>query len=68
VSLLDLKALISYIAVRKASFSGVAVGRELNLSRSGVCLAARRGEAMIEETPEIGKKLMEKGGVGALIN
>jgi hypothetical protein len=46
--LADARGAICYIAIRKFGYHGVEVSKSLGLSRSGVVLAARRGEAIYE--------------------
>ena len=45
--------MICYFAVREMGRNGVEIGRILNLSRSGVSIAADRGEAMIQNNPSL---------------
>jgi hypothetical protein len=45
--------LICCWAVRYMSYSGAETGRYLNLSRSGVCVAVRRGEKMVQENKKL---------------
>lgn len=40
------------------SFIGVAVGKVLNMKRSGVCLAARRGEKIVQQNPGLREKVL----------
>lgn len=46
-----------YFAVRELEYSGVTVGNALNMKRSGVCLAARRGEKFVMQNPDIREKV-----------
>jgi len=43
------RSVISYLAVRRLGQSGVEVGRHVNLTRAGVCIAANRGESIVQE-------------------
>jgi REP element-mobilizing transposase RayT len=45
--------LICFWAVCHMSYSGAETGRYLNLSRSGVCVAVRRGEKMVQENKKL---------------
>jgi len=45
--IVDARSVICYIAVRLIGHSGVEVGRNVNLLRSGVSVAADRGERMV---------------------
>ncbi len=49
----DARGALCYIAVIKIGISGASVARTLNVSRAGVCLAARRGEEIYTMTPEL---------------
>lgn len=46
--LADARGAICYIAVRKMGYNGADVAKALNISRSGVSVAARRGDGIIE--------------------
>jgi transcriptional regulator len=39
---------VSYFAVRELGYNGSELGRMLRLSRSGVSLAAKRGEELVQ--------------------
>lgn len=54
----DAKAAICYLAVRECSFNGVAVARALNMSRSGVSVAVRRGGEIVSGNSVIRSKLI----------
>lgn len=58
IELADMRAAICYLAVRECDYSGVAVARALNMSRSGVSVAVRRGREIISENPELMGKLI----------
>jgi putative transposase len=45
--LADARALVCYLAVRRFGHLGVEVAKELNISRSGVSVAARRGARIV---------------------
>ncbi len=45
------RSVICYLAVRRAGHSGVDVGKQVNLLRSGVCVAAGRGEKIVLNDP-----------------
>lgn len=47
----DVRSVICYLAVRHVGHSGVEVGKYVNLRRSGVCVAADRGEKMVQSHP-----------------
>lgn len=51
------RALVCYCAVRVLGCNGAAVGRYLHMSRSAVCLAARRGEEEAARRPELVEQL-----------
>ncbi len=45
----DARSVISYFAVREMGRNGAELGRILNMSRSGVSIAADRGEALVRD-------------------
>lgn len=49
----DARGVICFLAVRKAGHSGIEVGRQVNLGRSGVSVAASRGEEMVKNAPAL---------------
>ncbi len=49
----EARAVICYLAVREAGHSGAEVGRQVNLRRAGVCVAARRGAQMVQNNPTL---------------
>lgn len=57
--LADMRAVICYLAVRECNFSGVAVARELNMTRSGVSVAVKRGVEIVNGNPAIWGKLVD---------
>jgi len=58
--LAEAKAVICYLAVRECGFNGVEVAQALNLSRSGVSVAAKRGGELMKENPGILERLVNK--------
>lgn len=58
--LADARAVICYWAVRKCGFNGVEVAGALNLSRSGVSVAVRRGCEIITGNPILMGELINK--------
>lgn len=57
--LVDARAAICYLAVRECNFSGVAVGRALHMTRSGVSVAVRRGGEIVRSNPVFREKLID---------
>ncbi len=57
--LADVRAAICYLAVRMCNFSGVAVARALNMTRSGVSVAVKRGEVIVSGNPTLRGKLID---------
>jgi chromosomal replication initiation ATPase DnaA len=51
--IVNARNIICYFAVREMGQNGVEIGKMLNLSRSGVSLAADRGEAMVRSNPSL---------------
>jgi len=49
----DVRSVICYLAVRKVGHSGVEVGKQMNLRRAGVSVAASRGEEKVKKDPEL---------------
>ena len=45
--LADARAVVSYFAVRELGYNGAELGKVLHLSRSGVSVAAKRGEELV---------------------
>lgn len=56
--IVEARGAVCYFAVRELEYSGVAVGEALNMKRSGVCLAARRGERFVLQNPDIREKVL----------
>ena len=57
--LADMRAAICYLAVRECNFSGVAVARKLNMTRSGVSVAVNRGGEIVNRNPALRGKLVD---------
>lgn len=57
--LVDARAAICYLAVRECNFSGVAVARALNMTRSGVSVAVRRGGEIVSGNPAFRDMLID---------
>ena len=57
--LADVRAAICYLAVRVCNFSGVVVARALNMTRSGVSVAVKRGEEIVSGNPTLRGKLVD---------
>jgi REP element-mobilizing transposase RayT len=55
--LVEARGVVCYLGVRELEKSGTAVGLVLNMKRSGVCLAARRGEEIVRQNPGMMEKL-----------
>ena len=49
----DARGALCYIAARKLGISGAEIARALNITRSGVVVAARRGEWILEQMPDL---------------
>jgi hypothetical protein len=56
----DARAAICHLAVREYNYSGVAVAKALNMSRSGVSVAIRRGVEVINGNPTLRETLIDK--------
>lgn len=56
--LVDARAVICHLAVREYNFNGVAVARALNMSRSGVSVAIKRGLDIISVRPALSATLL----------
>jgi len=54
------RAIICYLAVREFGFNGVEVARALNMSRSGVSVAVKRGCEILTGNPILCDKLVNK--------
>jgi REP element-mobilizing transposase RayT len=51
----EARSVICYFAVREAGYNGEKVGKVLNMTRSGVCTAAKRGEEIVRSNPSYRK-------------
>jgi chromosomal replication initiation ATPase DnaA len=49
----EVRSIVCYLAVRHVGESGIAVGRHLGLTRSGVSVAAGRGEQLVKNEPAL---------------
>ena len=49
----DARSMICYFVVREMGRNGAEIGRMLNISRSGVSIAADRGEVIIRDNPSL---------------
>jgi putative transposase len=56
--LVDARAVTCYLAVREYNFNGIAVARALNMSRSGVSVATKRGLDIINGNPALRATLL----------
>jgi REP element-mobilizing transposase RayT len=54
------RSIICYLAVRVIGYNGVEVGKQVNLRRAGVSVAADRGEKLVENDP------FDKGFIGQI--
>ena len=50
-SIADARSIICYLAVHRVGHNGVEVGKQVNLRRAGVSVAARRGEVKVKNDP-----------------
>jgi len=57
--LADVRAAICYLAVRECNFSGVTVARALNMTRSGVSVAVKRGGEIVSGNPALRSELVD---------
>jgi hypothetical protein len=60
LQIVEARGAICFLAVREIGYSGVAVGQMLNMNRSGVCIAARRGDILMQRNPRIKEQVMNK--------
>lgn len=56
----EARGIISFIAIRELRYTGLEVGKELNLGPAGVSIALRRGERILRGRTEIKEKILEK--------
>lgn len=54
----EARGVACYFAVRELEYSGVIVGDALRMKRSGVCLAARRGEVFVMQNQGVKEKVL----------
>jgi REP element-mobilizing transposase RayT len=54
----EARGIIVYLAIRELGYKGIEVGKELHLTSSGVSIAHRRGELLIQEKLEFKGKLL----------
>jgi len=57
--LVDVRAAICYLAVRECNYNGVAVARALNMTRSGVSVAVKRGVEIVSGNRALRDKLID---------
>jgi REP element-mobilizing transposase RayT len=57
--LVDMRAAVCYLAVRVCNFSGVAVAGALNMTRSGVSVAIKRGDVIVRGNPAMRSRLID---------
>lgn len=57
--LVAMRAAVCYLAVRVCNFSGVAVAEALNMTRSGVSVAVKRGGEIVGRDPALRGKLID---------
>jgi putative transposase len=55
----DMRAAVCYLAVRVCNFSGVAVAGALNMTRSGVSVAVKRGGEIVNGNPALRGRLID---------
>jgi REP element-mobilizing transposase RayT len=58
-SIVDARSVICYLAVRQVGHNGVEVGKQINLRRAGVSVAASRGEDRVRNDPVL-RALIDK--------
>lgn len=54
----EARGIIVCLAIRELGYKGIEVGKELHLTSSGVSIAVRRGELLIQDKPELKGKLL----------
>jgi hypothetical protein len=57
-SLAEARAMICYMAIRELGYSGLELGRELNLGSAGVSRALKRAESVFRENSEIKRSIL----------
>jgi REP element-mobilizing transposase RayT len=58
--LAEARGMICYVGIRELGYSGLEMGKELNLGAAGVSRALRRGELLFREAPEVKKRIVEE--------
>ena len=61
-SLAEARGMICYVGVREFGYTGMELGRELNLGVAGVSRALRRAEIVFRKHPEIKQEILSKIG------
>jgi REP element-mobilizing transposase RayT len=61
-SLAEARGMICYVAIRELGYSGIELGRELNLGSAGVSRALKRAESVFRENPEIKRNILSEIG------
>ena len=61
-SLAEARGMICYVAIREFGYSGIELGRELNLGSAGVSRALKRAESVFRENSEIKRSILSKIG------
>jgi hypothetical protein len=61
-SLAEARGMICYVAIREFGYSGIELGRELNLGSAGVSRAMKRAESVFRENPEIRRNILSEIG------
>jgi putative transposase len=59
-SLAEARGIICYVAVRELGYTGIVLGRELNLGGAGVSRALRRAEVFFKEHPDLREAILSK--------
>ena len=54
----EARGIITYLAIRELGFKGIEVGKELHLTSSGVSIALRRGEMLLQVKQELKGKVL----------
>jgi len=61
-SLAEARGMICYVAIRELGYSGLELGRELNLGSAGVSRALKRAESVFRENSEIKQSILSEIG------
>ncbi len=56
----EARGIICYVAIREMGYSGIEVGRELNLGASGVSRALTRAESIFRKSPQISQEIVSQ--------